>query len=98
MFDTVAARRMMVDGQVRTADVTDPEQLALAVDRVRVVFGGPVDILICAAAITGPLNSFVQTALKPWSQHLQGTDLLCILTISIFLKSHRPETTLNEDK
>jgi protein-L-isoaspartate(D-aspartate) O-methyltransferase len=27
MFDTVAARRLMVDGQVRTADVTDPALL-----------------------------------------------------------------------
>ena len=35
MFDTAAARRMMVDGQVRTADVTDPELIAamLAVPR-----------------------------------------------------------------
>jgi NAD(P)-dependent dehydrogenase (short-subunit alcohol dehydrogenase family) len=53
------------------ADVTDPEQLALAVDRVRVVFGGPVDILICAAAITGPLNSFVSTALKAWKEAIE---------------------------
>lgn len=50
------------------ADVTDPEQLALAVDRVRVVFGGPVDILICAAAISGPLNSFAQTTWKAWNE------------------------------
>jgi NAD(P)-dependent dehydrogenase (short-subunit alcohol dehydrogenase family) len=53
------------------ADVTDPEQLALAVDRVRVAFGGPVDILICAAAITGPLHSFVQTGLKPWKEAIE---------------------------
>jgi protein-L-isoaspartate(D-aspartate) O-methyltransferase len=35
MFDTVAARRMMVDCQVRTADVTDPDLIAamLAVPR-----------------------------------------------------------------
>jgi len=50
------------------ADVTDPEQMALAVDRVRVVFGSPVDILICAAAISGPLNSFLQTPLKAWTE------------------------------
>jgi NAD(P)-dependent dehydrogenase (short-subunit alcohol dehydrogenase family) len=50
------------------ADVTDPEQLALAVDRVRVVFGGTVDILICAAAISGPLSSFLQTPLKAWTE------------------------------
>lgn len=50
------------------ADVTDPEQLALAVDRVRVVFGGTVDVLICAAAISGPLNSFLQTPLRAWTE------------------------------
>jgi protein-L-isoaspartate(D-aspartate) O-methyltransferase len=35
MFDTAAARRIMVDGQVRTADVTDPDLIAamLAVPR-----------------------------------------------------------------
>lgn len=39
MYDTAAARRMMVDGQVRTADVTNPELLAamLAVPRERFV-------------------------------------------------------------
>ena len=39
MFDTVAARRMMVDGQVRTADVTDPDLIdaMLAVPRERFV-------------------------------------------------------------
>jgi len=37
MFDTVAARRLMVDGQVRTADVTDPALLEamLTVQRER---------------------------------------------------------------
>jgi NAD(P)-dependent dehydrogenase (short-subunit alcohol dehydrogenase family) len=53
------------------ADVTDPEQMALAVDRVRVVFGGGVDILICAAAISGPLNSFLQAPLKAWTEAIQ---------------------------
>jgi 3-oxoacyl-[acyl-carrier protein] reductase len=53
------------------ADVTDPEQLALAVDRVRVVFGGAVDILICAAATPGPLNSFLSTPLKAWTETIQ---------------------------
>jgi protein-L-isoaspartate(D-aspartate) O-methyltransferase len=39
MFDTVAARRMMVDGQVRTADVTDLDLIGamLAVPRERFV-------------------------------------------------------------
>jgi NAD(P)-dependent dehydrogenase (short-subunit alcohol dehydrogenase family) len=49
-------------------DVTDPEQLALAVDRMRVVFGSGVDVLICAAATAGPLNSFLQVPLKAWTE------------------------------
>ena len=53
------------------ADVTDPEQLILAVDRARVVFGSPIDIFICAAAITGPLNPFLQTPLKAWTEAIQ---------------------------
>lgn len=52
------------------ADVTDPEQLTLAVDRVRVVFGSPVDILICAAGVTGPLAPFVQGSAKSWTDAL----------------------------
>lgn len=50
------------------ADVTDPEQLTLAVDRARVVFGGPTDILICAAAVHGPIDSFLHTSQKHWSE------------------------------
>jgi protein-L-isoaspartate(D-aspartate) O-methyltransferase len=39
MFDTVTARRMMVDGQVRTADVTDPDLIGamLTIPRERFV-------------------------------------------------------------
>ena len=32
MFDTAAARRMMVDGQIRTADVTNPDLIAAMLD------------------------------------------------------------------
>ena len=53
------------------ADVTDPEQLALAVDRMRVVFGGSVDVLICAAATPGPLTSFLTASLKAWTETIQ---------------------------
>jgi 3-oxoacyl-[acyl-carrier protein] reductase len=52
------------------ADVVDPEQLTLAVDRARVVFGSPIDILICAAATIGPINAFMQTSLKSWKDTL----------------------------
>lgn len=53
------------------ADVTDPEQLVLAVNRARVVFGGPTDVLICAAAKPGPLNAFLQIPLKAWTETVQ---------------------------
>jgi NAD(P)-dependent dehydrogenase (short-subunit alcohol dehydrogenase family) len=56
--------------QIR-ADVTDAERLAVAVDRARVTFGSPIDVLICAAAITGPLNSFLQSQLKDWAETIQ---------------------------
>ena len=49
------------------ADVTYPEQLSLAVDRARVAFGSPVDILICAAAVHGPIAPFVNSPLKAWT-------------------------------
>jgi len=52
------------------ADVIDPEQLMLAVDRARVVFGSTIDVLVCAAAITGPINSFMQSSLKTWKDAL----------------------------
>ena len=52
------------------ADVIDPEQLILAVDRARVVFGSPIDVLICAAATVGPINSFMQSSLKSWKDAL----------------------------
>jgi len=53
------------------ADVTDPEQLTLAVDRARVSFGSPIDVLICAAGVPGPLQPFLQTPLKAWNEAIQ---------------------------
>ena len=53
------------------ADVTDPEQLTLAVSRATVTFGGPIDVLICAAGIPGPLQPFLQTSIKAWAETIQ---------------------------
>ena len=39
-------------------DVTDPEQMAVAVDRARVAYGGPPDILICAAGYPAATSLF----------------------------------------
>jgi NAD(P)-dependent dehydrogenase (short-subunit alcohol dehydrogenase family) len=54
------------------ADVRDPEQLTLAVDRVRVVFGSSVDVLICAAATMGPIHPFMQTPLRAWTETVES--------------------------
>jgi len=52
------------------ADVTDPEQLSVAVDRTRVAFGSPLDVLICAAGVAGPLYSFMDAPFKSWTEAL----------------------------
>jgi NAD(P)-dependent dehydrogenase (short-subunit alcohol dehydrogenase family) len=51
-------------------DVADPEQMTVAVDRVRVAYGGIPDILICAAGVAGPLHGFLQSSLKSWTEAL----------------------------
>lgn len=51
-------------------DVSDPEQMAVAVDRVRVAYGGVPDVLICAAGVPGPLQSFLQASMKHWTDAL----------------------------
>jgi 3-oxoacyl-[acyl-carrier protein] reductase len=53
------------------ADVTDPEHLLLAVNRASVTFGGPIDVLVCAAGIPGPLQPFLQTSHKAWTETIQ---------------------------
>lgn len=52
------------------ADVTDAEQVQVAVDRMKVQFGS-VDVLICAAAVPGPLGPFLQNQLKAWHEAIQ---------------------------
>jgi 3-oxoacyl-[acyl-carrier protein] reductase len=52
-------------------DVTDPEQMTVAIDRIRVVYGGVPDVLICAAGVTGPLHDFLHSSLKHWTEALQ---------------------------
>jgi 3-oxoacyl-[acyl-carrier protein] reductase len=52
-------------------DITDPEQLKAAFDRATVNFGGPIDILICAAGIAGPLAPFLNTTVQAWTETIQ---------------------------
>jgi 3-oxoacyl-[acyl-carrier protein] reductase len=49
------------------ADVCDLEQVVAAVDRIRVVFGGP-DILVAAAGVQGPIGPLLSTKPKAWAE------------------------------
>jgi 3-oxoacyl-[acyl-carrier protein] reductase len=49
------------------ADVTDFEQVNAAVDRMRVHYG-EVQVLVCAAAIPGPIGPFVDQSPKAWAE------------------------------
>jgi NAD(P)-dependent dehydrogenase (short-subunit alcohol dehydrogenase family) len=50
------------------SDVGDYEQVAAAVERIRVQFGTPVQVLVCAAATLGPIGPFVETGPKNWEE------------------------------
>lgn len=52
------------------ADVRDYEQLCAAVERMRVHFGG-IQVLICAAAIQGPIGPLVEAAPKAWAETIE---------------------------
>ena len=63
------------------ADVCDFEQMNAAVERMRVHFNRGVQVLICAAAIQGPVGPFVETHPKIWTD-LINTNLIGILNAS----------------
>jgi len=42
-----------------------------AIERALVSFGTPIDVLICAAGVIGPLHSFLQSSLREWAEAIQ---------------------------
>src|SRR4051812_18943477 len=62
------------------ADVSDYEQVSAAVERMRVQFGRPVQVLVCAAAIQGPIGPFIDTNPKMWNEVMQ-TNLLGVMNV-----------------
>ena len=60
------------------ADVTDYEQMTAATERMRVQFGGPVQVLICAAAMQGPIGPFIDSNPKSWAEVIQ-TNLVGVM-------------------
>jgi 3-oxoacyl-[acyl-carrier protein] reductase len=59
------------------ADVNDFEQVNTAVDRMRVHYG-EVNVLVCAAAIQGPIGPFVEQSPKAWDETIH-TNLLGVM-------------------
>jgi NAD(P)-dependent dehydrogenase (short-subunit alcohol dehydrogenase family) len=59
------------------ADVTDYEQVNAAVDRMRVHYG-EVQVLVCAAAVQGPIGPFAEQSPKAWVETIH-TNLLGVM-------------------
>ena len=49
-------------------DVGDFEEVSAAVERMRVQFGAHPKVLICAAAVLGPIGPFAESAPKAWDE------------------------------
>jgi 3-oxoacyl-[acyl-carrier protein] reductase len=52
------------------ADVRDYEQVAAAVDRMKAHYGR-LDVLICAAALQGPIGALLETSTKAWTEAIE---------------------------
>ncbi len=59
------------------ADVRDSEQVTAAAERIKVQLGA-VDILVCAAAVQGPIGPLVQVPMKEWVETVE-TNLLGVV-------------------
>src|SRR6188768_327508 len=51
-------------------DVGDYEQVSAAVERTRVHFGSPIQVLVCAAGVLGPIGPFSESTAKSWNEVL----------------------------
>jgi NAD(P)-dependent dehydrogenase (short-subunit alcohol dehydrogenase family) len=60
------------------ADVADYEQVSAAVERMRVHFGSPLQVLVCAAAMQGSVGPFAETNPKHWAEIIH-TNLLGVM-------------------
>ena len=54
------------------SDVTDFEQMCAAAERMRQHYGSPLDVLVCAAAVLGPIGPFFHTHPKAWTEAFQA--------------------------
>lgn len=72
------------------ADVTDYEQVSAAVERMRVQFGHRPQVLICAAAMLGPVGPFVESNPKTWDEvirtNMTGVMNVCRVVLPYMLE------------
>jgi 3-oxoacyl-[acyl-carrier protein] reductase len=61
------------------ADVTDFEQMCAAVDRMRVHYGG-VNILVCGAAVQGPIGPLSENSPRAWADTIH-TNLIGVMNM-----------------
>jgi NAD(P)-dependent dehydrogenase (short-subunit alcohol dehydrogenase family) len=59
------------------ADVRDYERMTAVMHQMRIDLGG-VDVLVCAAAVQGPIGPFVETQPKAWQETVE-TNLLGVM-------------------
>ena len=71
------------------ADVTDFEQVNAAVDRMRRDFGG-VHVLVCAAAVQGPIGNFLEQSPKAWAETVH-INLLGVMNVCKAVLPHMIE-------
>jgi 3-oxoacyl-[acyl-carrier protein] reductase len=72
------------------ADTGDYEQVSAAVERMRVQFGAHPQVLICSAAILGPIGRFVESNPKSWTEVVQ-TNLVGVLNACRAVLPHMQE-------
>lgn len=60
------------------ADIRDAEQVAAGVDRMRAHFTAPVEVLVCSAAVVGPIGPFIEGSPKAW-QEVVDTNLIGVM-------------------
>jgi 3-oxoacyl-[acyl-carrier protein] reductase len=59
------------------ADVRDYERMNAVMHQMRIDLGG-IDVLVCAAAVQGPIGPFVETQPKAWQETID-TNLLGVM-------------------
>ena len=60
------------------ADVRDQEEVQAAAERMRAHFGSPVQVLVCAAGVLGPIGPFMHSSAKHWKDVID-TNILGVL-------------------